>query len=661
MKNKKISKAVIIIAVVLIPFIYSFFYLKAFWDPYGNLKNMKIAIVNDDKGYDNENLGDKLVNKIIEEDIVTVEEVDSSKAENGLIDQQYYATIKIPDNFTKDIKSANEKEKNVTTITYSPNQKSNYLASQIISKVVTQVEKNLRSEISGEVVTSLSDNLNEVPNSLQEISTNLSDLKSGTSELLSGTNTLKNGASKLSFNYSIFDKGIKDLASGITDLNSGIVKISDGINNLSNGTNLLATSTKSLPSITSNLNNIATNSNTINTSISSYVDVNNQTLNAIISSLDIIINNPLSDTDSVNVASNLKQQIQNSNLTAIGTGVKQGETSLNQGIQTISSMTKDLYKITDAASQINGSTNLINTSMSDLKEGSTTITDGITKISNSSTDIKNGLNSIDNGAVSLNNGTSELYGGVNTFKNTIDENITETKSNLESLNGLDTFAADPIKIDEEPYAKVDSYGIGFTPYFVSISLWVGSLILLIVLYYDQNNRFELFGKNPKNKILRTLGYFGLASLQGLILGFLLKHLLSISVTNSLLYYFSFILTANVFLSIIHFFIMEFDDVGKFFSILMLVFQLAASGGTFPIETVPSFFQKIYTFMPMNYSIKLIKESIILENSSMVLKNTLILISILIGFIALTIVSEIIKEVVKKAKVRNVEINKECMD
>lgn len=103
---------------------------------------------------------------------------------------------------------------------------------------------------------------------------------------------------------------------------------------------------------------------------------------------------------------------------------------------------------------------------------------------------------------------------------------------------------------------------------------------------------------------------GIATLQGIVLGFILKAGLGFNVTSLGLYYVTCILVSMVFTSIILFLIENFGDVGKFLCILLLVLQLATSGGTFPIETVPKFFQSIYPYMPMNYTIRLIKESLI---------------------------------------------------
>ena len=52
MIKNKIMKTIIFIAVLLIPVIYSFFYLKSYWDPYGNLQDLKVAVVNRDTGED---------------------------------------------------------------------------------------------------------------------------------------------------------------------------------------------------------------------------------------------------------------------------------------------------------------------------------------------------------------------------------------------------------------------------------------------------------------------------------------------------------------------------------------------------------------------------------------------------------------------------------
>ena len=168
MDKKKIMKWVIIIAIIIIPVMYSFFYLKAFWDPYGNLKDMKIAIVNLDEGDGNDNIGNELVKTLEDKDVMTIKELkNSDEAQKGLVNQDYYATITIPKDFTKTLNNAANSDRQMATITYSPNQKNNYLASLMINQVVNSVEKEVKGQVAQKVVTTLSDELRSVPDKMQ--------------------------------------------------------------------------------------------------------------------------------------------------------------------------------------------------------------------------------------------------------------------------------------------------------------------------------------------------------------------------------------------------------------------------------------------------------------------------------------------------------------
>lgn len=203
-KSSPIFKIVIWAVVILIPLLYSFFYLKAFWDPYGNLENVKVGIVNLDEGVDGENKGEELKNKLLEKDTLKFESVNPDDANTSLVNGEYYALITIPKDFTLDLKNVENENRKVTTITYSPNKKSNYLASQIINSGVKTIEKELRAQISQTVVGTLTDKLNEVPEKMQEIS-------DGTGKIQEGTNTLATS-------YEAFDNGVDSAYEGSKSL-----------------------------------------------------------------------------------------------------------------------------------------------------------------------------------------------------------------------------------------------------------------------------------------------------------------------------------------------------------------------------------------------------------------------------------------------------------
>lgn len=626
MKNKKFMKAIIIIAVIIIPVLYSFFYLKAFWDPYGNLHDMNIAIVNLDEGDNDENLGTELVNKLKDKDTMTITVLNNSdEAQEGLVNQDYYATITIPKNFTKDLNNAENSDRKVTTISYSPNQKNNYLASQIINKVVTTVETELRSEVSKKVVGKLSDKLEEVPDKMGEISDGANQLQDGTSQLQSGLQELNKGTNNLSTNYEKFDSGVDSAYAGSEKLANGLNSLNSGADEIYSGTSQLAEKT-----------------NTLNAGVSSYVKGVNQLVSSVNSTStqiqkvgeDLVNYQQTHNPDALNDAAKRLQGMQSSSagsaqllgtLQSKGTELEQGVNLLNTKVQTLNSGMFTLKQ-----------------GISSAKTGNEELQKGLKKLSTNSKTIKEGTKQLSNGSSQALNGSQTLLDGTNTFKNEINNGIENTQEELKNLNGLDEYTSEPVEVDEQDYAQVDSYGVGFAPYFMSISLWVGALIMLIIFYYDPDDRFKLLGRNAQNKYLRAGLYFVISVAQGIALGFILKAGLGFGVTNIWLYYGTCILTSIVFFSILQFLVIKLGDVGKFLGILLLVLQLAASGGTFPIETVPKFFQSIYKFMPMNYTIRLIKESLIKVDNGMIAKNACILVGIFIVFMAITLIVDYLK-------------------
>lgn len=687
MKNNKIYKIIIFIVVMLIPIIYSFFYLKSYWDPYGNLEEMKIAIVNQDQGKNNKNQGKELVKELKEKNILEICEVDLEKANTGLKNEEYYAIIIIPEDFTQCLNSAAENEKQIAKITYKPNQKSNYLASQIINKVVSATELELHSKISKEVVTKLSDSLKEVPESLEEISNGTDKIINGTTDLSSGLKDINNGTEKLDDNYNTFDEGIKNAYNGSKTLNDGISKIDMGIYDLNNGTTNLNSALEQINSGTSEItksgiegitklkqgiDNINQGSTSLNSGINQYVagvnnlDQNTQSLLNGIISYGKAHPELLSMDDSFVKIYGTAKAISDSkaidNLTISGEKIKEGAEILSQGTDTLQKSTSNLNQLTNgmtdlqnAIKKIKGGSSNLNNGVQELengtgklKTGSASLSDGLSTLSSNSETIKEALQTLNNGSKDAYNGSINLLKGEQIFKNEIQNGIKSAQKEIEKLNGVNEYVENPVEIEEIDYGEVKSYGVAFTPLFLSIGLWVGSLMCYVVLYYDQKNRFGILASNNKNKILQNMIYIGIGAIQGIITAILLKIGLHLDIQNSLLYYISSILIGITFMSIIQCLIRNFGDIGKFLALIILVLQLAASGGTFPVETIDKTFQIINPYLPMTYTIKLLKDSLISTDINFIIKNSAILIIITLICLLITLISEFVKkQIIKK--------------
>lgn len=722
MQNKKFFKIIIFIVVLCIPIIYSFFYLKSYWDPYGNLTDLKIALVNLDSGIDGTNRGEELVKELQNKDVMNFCEVSKDDAQKGLEDEGYYAVITIPNNFTECLQSAGEENKKVATITYAPNQKKNYLASQIINKVVTATEMSLESKVGAEVVSTLSDTLSDVPESLQKISDGADEIYNGTSELNNGLKELNSGIGLLSNKYTEFDNGVKSAYQGSSNLNNGVSQVNSGINSLSEGattldnaieqintgvdsistnggekigvlTNGIETLNNGANSLSEGVNSYVEGANTLANGVQSYVagvnaidEKQNAVLQSIITYSNAINSEEVTD-EKVKALADNAQAILNaekaSGITEKGTAlsngaknltessealkagaksVSDGTKALKEGTSEISSMMEKIGTLKTALTQVKTGTESLESGVSALKAGGTqvekgteSLEKGLETLSSSSKTVQESLNKLDEGSNSAVSGSEQLLEGVDTFKTEINKGLDEANAEITKLEGLSDFVSDPVVIEEEDYGEVSSYGIAFTPLFLSIGLWVGCLMCYVVLYYDQKHRFGILDNSAKNKILQNLIYIGIGAVTGILTGIVLKLGLGYEVANLGVYYLECAVVGGVFMTIIQFLIRNFGDIGKFLALIILVLQLAASGGTFPVETIDNGFRFLNPLLPMTYTIKIFKDCLIETSASFIGRNTLIILGIAIVLGIITLGVELVKRG-KNKKDKNKEVN-----
>ena len=712
-KENKLFKIIILCAVLIIPFMYSFFYLKAYWNPYGegNIDNLPVAVINSDKG----DKGNELINSIKKSKKLKLSILDEEEANKGLNDGKYYAIINIPSDFTENIESVGTENKVHPTITYSPNQKSNYLSSQIINTVMVTVEKSLDNEINSGIIDNLSSSINEVPSSLDQIS-------NGFSKLNDGTNSIKSGTKEV-------NEGVLTLYSGTKELKGGTISLKDGITKIKNGTKTIIDGSDSLNNGITNAYNGSTKiKNEVNNSITKLKEdnseaIDNETLNNIktlsVNTVKKSFTNESKDKIGKQAINSVKQTY-NTNLTNIKTGLSQYgidadtycisnsidanfvsycnnyknlkslldelnnensnlyktiynlaiTTSMNASEQTASTVSVSVAQQVAKTAKEKAKTETL-TSLEELSNGLTELNTGLYKLSIGSKSLNtglynlysgvntlesgaltlsNGVNRLNNGALTLSNGTTKLYNGATTLNSSVEESkvelnnkINDTKNDLKKVESLSDYSKEPVKLETKEVNKISSYGTAFAPLFISIALWVGSLMMFIVLYYDKEERFGLLSVNEPRRVKRMAAYHALATLSGILLAFLLQVLLDFTITNVFLYYFVIVLTSNCFLAILEFLIENFSDIGKFIGLIILVLQLAAAGGTFPIETVTKCFRFLNPILPMTYTIRLIKETIVSIESSLLTKNLIIVLSITIVFVLINLILNIIKQ------------------
>ena len=169
------------------------------------------------------------------------------------------------------------------------------------------------------------------------------------------------------------------------------------------------------------------------------------------------------------------------------------------------------------------------------------------------------------------------------------------------------FLAHPVLMKENKMFPIPNYGSAMSPFYTTLALWVGALILASLLRFDVKNQEQF--KSYEVYFGRLFTFMTIGIFQALIVTLGDMYLLGTYVADKLLFVLFGILISLVFMAIIYTFVSVFGNIGKALAIVFLVLQLSGSGGTFPIQVAPPFFRLINPFLPFTYAISLMREAV----------------------------------------------------
>lgn len=241
-----------LIFLLIVPLIYSGFFLAGYWDPYGRLDKLPVAVVNLDKGavMDEKTIhaGDDFVKNLKENKELAFHFVSEKNADEGLKEDKYYMVVTIPENFSKKVSTLMDEKPEPAKLQYKVNPGKNFVAAQIGTTAV----ENMKTKISNSITKSYTEG---VFSKFQDLAQGLSDASNGAEKLHEGTTDAKNGANqladgidRLSNGTSKLKEGSEKLASSQSALTGGANELSQGATSLHSGMELLAQGEKTLQS-----------------------------------------------------------------------------------------------------------------------------------------------------------------------------------------------------------------------------------------------------------------------------------------------------------------------------------------------------------------------------------------------------------------------------
>jgi len=468
------------------------------------------------------------------------------------------------------------------------------------------------------------------------LGTSSQDLATGLQGFATGANDYATGASK-------FAVGASQLSAGLNDAIVGSKTISDGLSQLYTGMNTdfkagIDKMNSSMPVIMSNANKL--NDGVIGLNDGLYkLNTGATTLNGGLTQLNGKIPELAGGVNklyegSLQLMKGLGKPEQpkknalskeSEDNTLLG-GLNQlvvGSTQLNDGLGKLNT---NVPALADGANQLyNGSVKL-NDGLGKLNTNVPALADGASKLYDGSSQVTDGLGTLNGKMPELQDGTTKLKDGSKELSDKLADGSKELNGKI--LNDSDTmsqFLSKPVEINEKAINAVKTYGAGFAPYFISLSLWVGGMLMFFVIPVDIDDKIKA---RSSSIVLGKFISYGIIGVIQAVLASGIVLTLGLQPTNMLLYFGFNVLMSFVFIAIMQCLVFLAGDAGRLLSIVLLILQLTACAGTFPLEVVPTFFKVLNPFMPFTYTVEALREIISGVNYSIVYKDAGILVAVM---------------------------------
>ncbi|WP_346894617.1 YhgE/Pip domain-containing protein [Clostridium sp. UBA7503] len=339
---------------------------------------------------------------------------------------------------------------------------------------------------------------------------------------------------------------------------------------------------------------------------------------------------------------------------------------LRSNIPTLSGGIQALYsgsgELNGGLGQLRSNVPALSGGIQALYNGSNQLVDGSNALVDGQNKLNDGVSELTGKVPQLEDGVDKLYKGSNELATALKDGAGEMKSGLKnSSKEMGDFVSAPINMKNEPINKVPNYGTGFAPYFISLSLWIGAIMMFFVISAKTDDDANLSKFDKVIGKYLSFGFIGL--LQALLVSAVVMGL-GLTPTSTGMYFASIVFLSLVFIAIIQCLISLFGDAGRLLGIVLLILQLTACAGTFPLEIVPKFFKVINPYMPFTYSVELLREVISANtiNYGIVGKDFLILGIVLLVFLTISIVfknaGENLQNIIEGRKGKSVENIKE---
>lgn len=657
---------IVAVGLVIVPTLYAWFNIAGSWDPYGNTGNLKVAVANSDNGYMSDlipvrvNIGDTVVSALRENDQLDWRFVSESDAVEGVRSGEYYAAVVIPENFSSRMMTVFSSDAEHAEIVYYENQKANAIAPRVTDKAASTVRQqidetfaktisdvglattssllefmdgdqiaayagNLSGTLAGAITTlrDASGSVDEFAGLLQS-STGLLD---STSDLLASAGAANKDAEALVGDAKTGLSGMHDaldaavaainqsLKDSAGDYDAAAKAIDEAFGAADAHVSLTVTQLRDasadVAKRASDMRDVQDNILAVERDVEGS-NLPEKLKAELVQKIDIVANTV------GNVAN--QQELLAKHLSDAAASLETGAADARAKAQAV----KD--GIAEAKGSIGGVKDSYNAT---LKQQISDLSDAVADVARRGSDMADDLGAtvtdLSHAASALSDdlaGAHEVLAGASADLVSAADDLQRLKEGLDTavtsgdldrvreLIGSDPAAladalAAPVALDRQAVYHIKNYGSAMAPFYTTLSIWVAGIVLAAMLKanVDEADVKALGNPRPHELYLGRYAFFALLAFAQATL-VCAGDLLFFGIQCEHPFQFMLVgwLAGFVFSNMIYTLTVSFGDIGKAIAVVLLVMQVAGSGGTFPIEMTADFFQAVYPFLPFTHAI-----------------------------------------------------------
>ena len=685
------AAVLILVGISILPSLYAWFNIAANMDPYGNTKGIQVAIANEDKGADSEQMsldaGKSIVDNLKENNQLGWKLVDAKTAKQGVKAGKYYAAIVIPDNFSESLLSILSGDIKQPKLDYYINEKKNAIAPKITDTGASTIQQEINDTFTSVAAETISELLSEEAGKL------IGKVSEGNSSLVQAITDTRKNLDEYNQVLENFQKTVDEsdeiMENAMDTLDQVVVTAESGADTLADTGEVLADTRTAVGQFSTEFAAGLSNGETLlndtyvsaSAKLGAFETKAGQALTAVDSSLTTASsllnkNQELLEqlrelNDQIQGHTELGQQIsavigqkitelenQNASLQNLVSSLKTGNNGIQNAVTTAKNTRTSLEKLAKNSKETlqdyrsNLDKNLLpqlNESLDSLASLSGNLSATLTGVEPTVEQLKTILEQLNDSlksSASALGQTEDVLTQVDAALASVQTDLNALQSSemyqkLTSLEGIDAdsvadFMSSPVSIKSKVLYDVENYGSGMTPFYTNLALWVGGLILVSILKQevDKDEKVRKFTAGQAY-FGRWLLFIAVGLVQGLIVSAGDILLLKVQCVHSVTFVCVGVFCSFIYVNLIYALALTFKHIGKALGVVLVILQIPGSAGTYPIEMTPAFFQKLHPLLPFTYGVSAMRECIAGMYGAEIWKNLGILavffpISLLIG-------------------------------